>query len=94
MTQAEIKKHLRQFDNFIQVIQEANKLKASGEKEASVNKVVMELRASMSKKDSKINRLNRTVVNTTPIESIGFLFISVDNLEQPVILYDGDSIVI
>lgn len=94
MTQVEIKNHLSQFSNFIQLIQEANKLKAAGEKETSVNKVVMELKSSMAKKDSKINRLNRTVIDKTPIESVGTLGIAMDNLEQPIVMYDGSNIII
>ena len=95
MTKVQIKEDLSRYNNFVELFARANELKSSGEDTALVNKVVMELRKSLMKSTSTIKRMVKTpvaVLNEIPIEmQLSFV---VENLSKPIIVFDGENILI
>lgn len=97
MTKEQIKNHLSQYDNYVEMIREAVNLRNKGEKETTVNRAVAELRKSMKSKKSpnKINIIPRHIVDTSiKSERIGSLNFEIDKLSKPVIVTDGVSAII
>lgn len=92
MKKDEIKKHLSKYKNVIEMIREANILKGQGESEIMVNRCVAELRKEMLAGSSNIKRLARVAIKDTEMSEVGFIPLQIDDLSAPVIVTDGDSV--
>lgn len=92
MKKDEIKKHLSQFKNVVEMVREANKLKESGESEIMVNRSVAELRKEMLAGSSNITRIERASIKDTVMEEAGFIPVQVDDLACATIVYDGENV--
>ena len=92
MKRDEIIECLSKCTNLVELVAKANELKRSGEKEVTVNRVVMELRKKMLKKASPIKRINRNMVPAISEERAGTIPFSIEQLNKPVVVYDGENI--
>ncbi len=92
MKKDEIKKHLSKYKNVIEMIREANILKEHGESEIMVNRCVAELRKEMLSGSSNIKRLRRESIADTEMSEVGFIPLQIDDLSLPVIVTDGNSV--
>lgn len=92
MKKDEIKKYLSTYKNVIEMINAANKLKRDGESEIMVNRCVAELRKEMLNATAAINRIPRRNIADTKIEPFGLIPVQIDNLSSPVIVWDGENV--
>lgn len=92
MLKAEIKQNLSQYKNVLELIRAANVLKTNGESEIMVNRVVSELRKEMLTAHAQVNMLRRRHIEETPMDVVGIIPLQVDNLAMPLIVYDGQNV--
>lgn len=92
MKKDEIKKHLSTYKNVMEMIREANNLKAQGESEIMVNRCVAELRKDMLNAATSIKRLQRVSLAETSMEPVGFIPVQVDMLSTPTVVFDGTNV--
>lgn len=95
MTREQIKDELSKYSNFVELFGRANQLKQSGENPTVVNKIVMELRKKLMATQSSMLHMSKTPVPTLIEEPVnGYLSYMVENLNKPVIVFDGENILI
>lgn len=92
MSKDEIKQRLETCGNMVELVREANNLKAQGENETDVNKVVMELRKAMLSQVSTVKRIPRINVPDYDGKPLGTIAVSLEHLQKPFIKYDGEVI--
>ena len=92
MKKDDIKKYLSGFNNVMDIVQEANKLKAAGENEIMVNRCVAELRKERLNASATVNPLERIAVANTFMEPVSFIPVQVSNLSSPILVFDGENI--
>lgn len=92
MKKDEIKKHLSTYKNVMEMIREANNLKAKGESEIMVNRCVAELRKDMLNAATSIKRLQRVSLMQTSLVPVGYIPVQVDMLSTPVVIFDGTNV--
>lgn len=94
MKREEIEEHLSQFDNLMELIMEANKLKKAGEKETVVNNAVTRLRKKLVRQGSKVRQLPRTATTFEQRQPIGYITFQVSSLTKPIVAYDGNVLLL
>lgn len=94
MTKTQIKEHLSNYSNLVELIREASVLKANGENETYVNKAVSELRKEMLSTTKAIKVLHRTEVPNVQLQSCGFIVSGVEHLNAPIVEWDGEKAVL
>lgn len=94
MKKDEIKKALSQHKNVLEMMRAANIMKQNGESVTMVNRCVTELRKEMLNARESINEISRRRISETPLEVIGVIPFQVSNLAAPVVVYDGENIIL
>lgn len=90
----EIRAELSKCNNLVELIGKASELKRNGEKDASVNRVVNEVRKKLLSAGSSIRRIPRTDVIPIDTTIMGCVPIQINDLSSPSIVYDGKSVII
>lgn len=94
MRRDEIEAHLKKYDNLMELMMEAGKLKKNGEKETVVNNVVTKLRKNLVRQGSKVRQLPRVSVAFEQRQPVGYLSFQVGSLSKPIVAYDGNTVLI
>lgn len=94
MKRAEIKETLRQCNDLMALIMKGNELKANGENPSMVNRVMTEVRKELVTRGKKVKKITRMDVMLPTLEKMGYLEFAVQNLSKPIVMYNGDAIVI
>ena len=94
MKRDEIKAELAKCQNVVELIRTANALKQAGEKESTVNKLVTQFRKELLNKTSSIKRIQKVSIITEPLSKTSTIGFQVKFLEKPIVIYDGDNVVI
>lgn len=89
----EVRKHLSQYTNVVELMHHASLLKAGGTDSIIVNKVMTELRKELVAKSSSIVRLKRVEVPEIDKQPVGYLQVNLEALQRPLIKVVGDMII-
>lgn len=95
MTREQIKADLSKYTNFVELFGRANHLKHMGEDPTVVNKVMMELRKKLATSSGEVMNMTRVPVPTLVEQPVmPYLSYMVENLNKPIIVFDGENILI
>lgn len=92
MKKEEIKKHLAAYSNILEMMHEANNLKAKGESEIMVNRCVAELRKEALNHAESAVKLTKSQFEETEIQPVTYLNMEVKNLASPKVYYQNGVI--
>ena len=92
MKKEEIKQHLAVYKNVTEMINEAVRLKESGESEIMVNRCVAELRKELLTKSNSLVKLNKVSLKETELQPVAFMQIEVASLATPKVSYENGVI--
>lgn len=95
MTEKDIREKLAQCTNLVELIGKSAELKREGAKPATVNRVVTEFRKKLVRVEKKSKNILRNPVSTEiPAVPIAYVGIEIEDLNAPVVKYNGDTFIL